>query len=296
MPRAKALLLIAAAASLAAQPTGGAFNGQAALESARRAVAFGPRPSGSPPHARLRRWLLDQLKPLGCRLELDAFTAATPRGPLPMTNIIARFPGTTSRVIVVSGHYDTYHRPGLSFVGANDGGSSTGFLLELARTLSRSRPRDSVWLVWLDGEESVVHWSGEDHTYGSRRLARKWKDDATVASLAALINVDMIGDAHLSLVYELNSTPWLRETVWSAAARLGFAAHFPRHPAMAIEDDHLPFLQAGVPSLNLIDFDYGPDNSWWHTAADTPDKLSARSFQVVGQVILETLRLLGDRR
>ncbi|MBI3666849.1 MAG: Zn-dependent exopeptidase M28 [Acidobacteria bacterium] len=212
-----------------------------------------------------------------------------------MTNIIAKFQGSSGRVVVVSGHYDTYSRSGLKFVGANDAGSSTGFLLELARTLGRTSHRDSIWLIWFDGEESLIQWADNDHTYGSRRLVAKWKADGTLSSILALINVDMIGDAGLSLVYDSASTPWLRELVWAVAGRLGYAAQFSRNFTMDVGDDHYPFLEAGVAAVDLIDLDYGPGNSYWHTERDTEDKLSARSFEIVGQVVLETLRALEQR-
>lgn len=272
-----------------------AFDGSAALEATRHVISFGPRPTGSAAHGKLREWLRSELRPLECEIVEDSFTANTPLGTRGMTNLIAKFPGPSGRVVVVTGHYDTYDRPGLRFVGANDGGSSTGFLLQLARSLARLPHRDSIWIVWFDGEESLVNWEGEDHTYGSRHLAKKWKADGTLDSVLALINVDMIGDADLRLIYELNSTPWLRDLVWSLAARLGYSRQFPRRSASAIEDDHLPFLEARLPAVDLIDFDYGPGNSYWHTEHDTLDKLSARSFEIVGQVVLETIRALEQR-
>ncbi len=290
---APGFLLLAASLLPAAEPP--PFDGQAALEATRRVVAFGPRPAGSPAHAKMRRWLAAELRKLKCEVVEDSFTAKTPRGPLPMTNIIAKFPGSSGRVVVVSGHSDTYHRAGLRFVGANDGGSSTGLLLELARTLHRLPRRDSVWVVWFDGEESLVEWSGDDHTYGSRHLAGKWRAEGVLGSVRALINVDMIGDADLSLVYEQFSTPWLRDLVWAVAAGLGFSAQFPRDYSTAIDDDHYAFVRAGVPAVNLIDYDYGPGNSYWHTERDTMDKLSARSFEIAGRVVLETLRVLERR-
>jgi glutaminyl-peptide cyclotransferase len=272
-----------------------AFDGPAALEATRKAVSFGPRPAGSPALGKMRQWLLRELRRLECPVEEDTFTASTPLGARAMTNVIAKFPGTSGRIIVVSGHYDTYHRPGLHFVGANDGGSSTGFLLELARTLARQPRKHSVWLVWLDGEESLVRWERNDHTYGSRHLAARWRSDGTLPKIAALLNVDMIGDADLELLYDLNSTDWLRDLVWSVASRLGYAAHFPRRSPGAIEDDHLPFIEAGVPAVDLIDFDFGPDNAYWHSERDTMDKLSPRSLEVVGRVVLETIRELERR-
>jgi glutaminyl-peptide cyclotransferase len=302
MPGSKTLALLLLgffAKHCSAQPTGPAFDGRAALEATRRAVAFGPRPAGSPELAKLRATLLADLRTLKCQVEEDSFTAQTPLGPRAMTNIIAKFPGTSGRIVVVSGHYDTYQRPGLRFVGANDGGSSTGLLLEMARALSGQPRRHSVWVVWLDGEESLVRWEGSgersDHTYGSRRLAGRWRSDGTARQIAALLNVDMIGDANLTLLYDLNSTDWLRDLVWSAAARLGYAAQFPRVPPGAIEDDHIPFIEAGLPAVDLIDFDYGPDNAYWHTERDTMDKLSARSLETVGRVVLESIRALEAR-
>ncbi len=272
-----------------------AFDGKAALESTRRAVAFGPRPAGSAAHAKLRQWLKTELRSVKCEVVEDAFTARTPRGPIPMTNLVAKFPGPSGRIVVISGHYETYDRPGLRFAGANDAGSSTGLLLELARTVNRTSFRDSIWLVWFDGEESLVSWTRQDSLYGSRRLAQKWKAEGTLDSVLALINVDMIGDADLRLVYEEFSTSWLRELVWSVAARLGYAAQFPPGPGTAIEDDHHPFLEAGVAALDLIDYDYGPGNSYWHTEHDTLDKLSPRSFEIVGRVVLESVRALEQR-
>ncbi len=272
-----------------------AFDGAAALEATRRAVSFGPRPAGSPALVKMRTWLTTEIRRLPCELVEDAFTARTPLGPRAMVNLIAKFPGSSGRVVVVSGHYDTYSRPGLRFVGANDGGSSTGLLLELARTVAAQKRRDSVWIVWFDGEESLVEWSGDDHTYGSRHLAEVWRQEGVLRSVSALLNVDMIGDANLNLLYDLNSTAWLRDLAWSTAARLGYAAQFSRNQSTAIEDDHVPFLQAGVPSLDLIDYDYGPGNAYWHTDRDTMDKLSPRSFEIIGQVVLETIRALGGR-
>src|SRR5690606_29469100 len=125
-------------------------------------------------------------------------------------------------ILVVSGHYDTLSRDGIDFVGANDGGSSTGALLALADHLAKQTRRDTVRLAFFDGEEAQVAWQNDDHTYGSRRLAAAWAADGTASNIAALINIDMIGDANLSVLYEGNSTPWLRDLVVSVAQRLGY--------------------------------------------------------------------------
>ncbi len=290
MPRTAAVLVACALAALAAE-----FDGERAFAYTRRAVEFGPRPPGSPALSKLRQYIVSELKSFGCQVELDRFTAATPRGPVEMANIIATFPGSSGKSVVISGHYDTKWMPGIRFVGANDGGSSTGFLLELARVLA-ARPRvHTVILVWFDGEEAIEHWSRMDSLYGSRHLAARWERESKLRRIIALINVDMIGDKDLGIQKEQFSTPWLRELVWDAARRLGHGRHF-LSSVSATEDDHAPFVERGVPALNLIDFRY-PDerNSYWHTEQDTLDKLSPRSFQVVGEVILETLRLLHAR-
>ena len=174
--------------------------------------------------------------------------------------------------------------PGRTFVGANDGGSSTGVLLEMARVLSGAPRVDTVYLVWFDGEEAYGQWSEIDSLYGSRHLADKWSKDGTLANVKALINVDMIGDKNLGILQELNSSPALRALVWKTARELGYGAYF-LDTGMATEDDHMPFLKRGVNALDLIDFDYGPNNTYWHTEQDTLDKLSAHSLEVVGAVV-----------
>jgi Zn-dependent M28 family amino/carboxypeptidase len=212
-----------------------------------------------------------------------------------MRNIIARLPGTSGRTVVISGHYDTKPTPGVPFVGANDGGSSTGLLLELARVLPKRLHKDEILLVWLDGEEAFAQWTATDSVYGSRHLAAKWAADGTARRIKALINVDMIGDQDLQIVEETASTVWLRELVWNTARELGFSKHF--GPSRGdIGDDHVPFLEKGIPALDLIDFDYGPGNSYWHTPQDTMDKLGANSFDVVGKVVLAVIRKLEDRK
>ena len=172
-----------------------------------------------------------------------------------------------------------------------DGGASAGFLLELARTAAGKPRKDDLYIVFFDGEEAVKDWTDTDSLYGSRHLAAKWAADGTLGKLKALINVDLIGDRDLGILQEEYSSPTLVRLFWSVARELGHGAHFLNY-AGAVQDDHFPFLARGVPAIDLIDFDYGPRNSWWHTSEDTPDKLSAKSFQVVGDVTIEVLRRL----
>ncbi|HXE13391.1 MAG TPA: M28 family peptidase [Bryobacteraceae bacterium] len=278
------------AAHSASQPA--RFSGSAALSYTAKAVSFGERPSGSDAIVKLRAWIVAQLKPLGPTVVLDSFTGHTPAGLVPMANIIAKFPGSSGKAIAVTGHYDTKRIPMVHFVGANDAGSSTGFLLELAHVLARQKHTDDIYLVWFDGEEAVrAEWSEADSRYGSRHLADKWMADGTLSKLKALINIDMVGDKNLDIAPDLNSSQSLRDLIWRTAESLGYGKYFPSQGG-AIDDDHMPFIASGAHAVDIIDLDYGPQNSYWHTAQDTMDKLSAHSFQVVGDVIVQVLAKL----
>jgi glutaminyl-peptide cyclotransferase len=291
MHSSKALLIAATLGVLAHGVTARDFSGARALEFTRRAVAFGPRPPGSPAMRKLQAYIAAELKPRGCQVSEDAFTARTPEGPVAMKNIICKFPGTSGRAVVLTGHYDTKLMRGMTFVGADDGGSSAGFLLEMAETLQGRPHRDDIYLVWFDGEEAFGQWSATDSLYGSRHLAGQWRSDGTLGRVKALINVDMIGDASLGIMQEQNSSAWLRKLVWDTAYQLGYGKYF-LDTGGATEDDHIPFLKLGVSALDLIDF----DKDYWHTGRDTVDKLSAHSFDVVGNVLLRVIEKLEGVR
>lgn len=265
------------------------FSGASALEFTRRATAFGPRPSGSAAINRLRAYIEAQAKTHGWEVTEDSFTAETTKGPVVMKNIVAHLSAHSSNALVFTGHYDTKVLPG--FVGANDGGSSTGLLLELARVLPSEERKTDIFLVWFDGEEAVKQWTDTDSLYGSRHLAKQWAANGTLARIRALINVDMVGDADLDIFHDENSYAPLMSTIWQAAENLGYGKYF-RNDRSAMEDDHMPFVHAGVPAVDIIDFHYGPNNSYWHSAKDTLDKLSAHSFEVVGSVLMEVKRKL----
>ncbi len=276
-----------------ADPGGSApkIDGERAMKYVREVVAFGPRPIGSPAHKKLENYILAQLK--GDEVESDEFTAQTPAGAFPMHNIIAKFPGPKDGIIVIASHYDTlYGRP--RFLGANDGGATTGLLLELAHHLRGKRQGYSVWLVWFDGEEAVRHWTANDSIYGSKHLAEKWQKDGTLKKIKAFLLTDMIGDADLDILRDDGSTAWLEDLVGRAATDVGYQSHFFAYET-AVEDDHTPFARAGVPVADLIDFDYGYHNALWHTDQDTLDKLSPKSLKIVGDVVLESVRLLDQR-
>jgi len=280
---------------------GPAADGDRAMQYVKEICKFGPRYLGSAGHKKVEDYIKSHLN--GDEVEDDSFTADTPVGKFPVHNIIAKYPGTKDGIILIASHYDTnYPLRKTSFIGANDGGSSSGLLLELANQL-RGKTRDgySVWLVWDDAEEAMKpDGSGglpnempfsEDSLYGITHLVEKWQADGTLKKVKALILADMIGDADLNVDRDTNSTPWLQDVVREAATRLGYQSHFFGRQ-MEVSDDHLPFLKRGVPSVDLIDFNYGYNDSYWHTTEDTVDKLSPRSLQIVGSVILETIRIL----
>ena len=258
------------------------FDGAAALRHVERLVALGPRPAGSPEAAKARAYIEGELRAAGVETRVMAFDAPTPHGRLPMANVIGILPGKRSDVILIGGHYDTKWFPDIRFVGANDGGSSAALLLQLARELAKTPREFTYWITFFDGEEARVSWTNEDSLYGSRHLAAELTRTARLPR--AVIVVDMIGDRDLAIRKEGYSVSWLTDIIWDTARRLGHGRHF-LNDVMPVEDDHAPFLRAGVPSALLIDFDYPP----WHTAEDTLDKVSAQSLQTVGDVLLEAL-------
>ena len=272
-----------------------AIDSARAMQYVKEIVAYGPRPLGSASHKKVEGYISAHLK--GGEVEDDVFTADTPEGKFPVHNIIAKFPGTKDGIIVIASHYDTnYPLRGTAYVGANDGGSSSGLLLELANQL-RGKKRDgySIWLVWDDAEEGMKPENEvafiDDSLYGIRHLVQKWQADETLKNIKAFLLADMIGDADLNIDRDLNSTPWLEEVVYEASTRLGYQSHFFDRQNQ-VTDDHIPFMQKGVPCADLIDFDYGYNNIFWHTPQDTVDKLSPKSLEIVGSTILETVGIL----
>ena len=262
-----------------------AFDGAKAYEHVREVVAFGPRPPGSGALQATRGYIRKQLAALGIEVVEQAFDADTPVGRLKMVNVIARIPGTSPERIVFGGHYDTKIFREFRFVGANDAGSSTAFLLEWARVLKARKNAFTSELVFFDGEESTrPEWLDPDNRYGSRHYVQTARRDGTLGQIKAMILVDMIGERDLQIKREAESTRWLKDVIWAAAKRLKHGAVFVDEET-PIEDDHMPFLAAGVPAVDLIDLDYAP----WHTAGDTLDKVSARSLQIVGDVLLAAL-------
>src|SRR6266700_1604769 len=271
------------------------IDGDRAMQYVKDIVKFGPRPLASENHKKVEEYIASHLK--GDQVEDDVFTAETPVGKFPVHNIVAKYPGTKDGIIIIASHYDTnYPLRNTSYVGANDGGSSSALLLEVANQL-RGKQRDgySVWLVWDDAEEAMVPDTEkpflEDSLYGITHLAEKWQAAGTLKEIKAFLLADMIGDADLNIDRDLNSTPWLEDVVREAATRLGYQSHFFARNNQ-VSDDHLPFMKRAVPCADLIDFTYGYNNVFWHTPQDTVDKLNPKSLAIVGGVILETARIL----
>src|SRR5258708_6912381 len=282
-----------------------AFDGDRAMQYVKDMVKLGPRPVGSANHKKVEEYFASRLK--GDQVEDDIFIADTPEGKFPVHNIIAKYPGTKDGIIVVASHYDTnYPLRNTSYVGANDGGSSSALLLELANQLrGKTREGYNVWLVWDDAEEAMKpDGSGglpkemrfeDDSLYRIPHVAEKWQGDGTLKKIKAFLLADMIGDSDLDIDRDLNSTPWLEDVVGEAAKRLGYQSHFFARTNQ-VGDDHHPFMKRGVPSADLIDFTYGYNNVFSHTPQDTVDKLSPKSLEIVGSVMLETLRILDKMK
>jgi glutaminyl-peptide cyclotransferase len=272
-----------------------AFDENRAMQYVKEIVKFGPRPLASANHKKVEDYLDAHLK--GDQVEDDNFTAETNVGRFPVHNIVAKFPGKKDGIIILASHYDTnYPLRNTSYVGANDGASSSALLLEIANQL-RGKPNDgySVWLVWDDAEEAMKPDTEvdfmSDALYGITHLAEKWQADGTLKKVKAFLLADMIGDADLNIDREGNSAPWLQDLVYESATRLGYQSHFYAR-SLPMDDDHLPFVKRGVPSIDLIDFTYGYNNVFWHSPQDTVDKLSPQSLKIVGSVILESIRIL----
>jgi glutaminyl-peptide cyclotransferase len=274
---------------------GPAFDSGRAFEHLKQLVAIGPRPAGSAGARKTRDYVKQQMQTLGIATTEQAFEAQTPIGPVKMVNLSATIPGPGTGPstrsgqgrLIIAGHYDTKLFKEFTFVGANDAGSSTAFLIELARVLKDRKNALTIELLFLDGEEAIGEWE-TGNTHGSRHYVAAAEKAGTVKEIKAMILVDMIADKELVLKRESQSTPWLVDVIWSAAQQLKRPEFV--SATTTVNDDHLPFLAAGIPAVNIIDLEY-PDASarYWHTADDTLDHVSAHGLQVVGDVLLAAL-------
>jgi glutaminyl-peptide cyclotransferase len=280
-----------------------AFDGDRAFNHVKAQVDFGPRPAGSPANEKTREYIVRELKSYGLKTTLDEFAEDTPRGKIKFKNVVAELPGENPNAVIIGSHYDTKPFNEFTFVGANDGGSSTGALLEIARVMAAenqnagAKRKFTYWFVFFDGEEAFCHeWDeclkGNDHTYGSRHMVERLKKEKQLDRVKTMILLDMIGDRDLTIPREEGSSQWLVEAIWGTAGQIGHAKEFPERPFSVGDDDHMPFLRAGVPAVDIIDFEYGSsanDTGYWHTKEDTLDKISPRSLKIVGDVTLLSL-------
>ncbi|PYS39225.1 MAG: hypothetical protein DMF71_15500 [Acidobacteria bacterium] len=289
------------------------FDGDRAFEHVRKQVEFGPRPPGSPELEKTRGYIIDQLKANGLKVTTDEFHPVTPAGERKMVNVTAELAGESSDVIIVSSHYDTKLIKDFKFVGANDGGSSTGELLELARVMAanKTKPKFTYRFVFFDGEEAICFdWEEchnpnpadpnkplPDNTYGSRRYVAQLIDKQELKRVRVMILFDLMGYKNLRLGRDDMSTGWLVDTVWQTAKQLGYGSIFVAAREGVGGDDHEPFLRAGIDSLDIIQLStYGVnDSEYWHTREDTLDKVSAKSLKTVGDVVMTSLPKIEER-
>ena len=271
----------------APEKTGG-FDGQRAFQHVVDLVAIGPRTAGTDGSRRTQDYLTAQLKGSGCPVDPEAFHTPTPIGDMEMRNIVVKIPGTSPEILLFLTHYDTKRLP--NFVGADDSGSSTGVMLELARQLCPRKNALTIWIAFLDGEEAFLEWKDPDNTYGSRELAARMALSGDLARTKAVILADMIGSRDLRIKRDASSTSWLTDMVWSTASRLGYGDIFVSSETSVL-DDHVPFLSRRVPAVDIIDLEI----PYWHTPQDTLDKLSARSLAVVGHVLIAVVPQLEQK-
>jgi glutaminyl-peptide cyclotransferase len=286
------------------------FDGDRAFDHVRKQVEFGARPAGSAELEKTRNYLIEQLKSDGLKVTTDEFQATTPIGERKMVNVTAELPGESTEVIILSSHYDTKYFKNLKFVGANDGGSSTGALLEIAHVMAanKQKPRMTYWFVFFDGEEAFcLDWDEctnpnpadpknplPDHTYGSRRYVAHLTETNELKRVRALILLDMVGYKNLQFGRpEELSSRWMIDLVWQTAKQLGYGEQFVSTAEGIGDDDHEPFLRAGVEALDIIQLtSYA---RYWHTKEDTLDKISAKSLKIVGDTVIVSLPKIEER-
>ncbi len=274
------------------------FDGERAYTDLKKQVSFGPRVPNTKQHIQCRDWLVGQLKPLADKLIVQSFWDRARENDLHLHNVIAVFNPKASKKLMIAAHWDS--RPVSDQAksasdrikpvpGANDGASGVAVLLELARCLKKKAPDVCVILAFWDGEDYGPH--AKEMFLGSRYFVQDPKGFRPDSGIL----LDMIGDADLEIPREVNSNISDRDTMdrlWAIATELGYQKHFPDRLGQAIEDDHIPFIEAGIPFVDLIDFDY----PYWHTPNDTADKCSAKSLKVVGDVVLSYIYQYGKAK
>jgi Zn-dependent M28 family amino/carboxypeptidase len=272
-------------------PPGSSFDGARAYQHVRRLVEMGPRSPASDGIHHAQVYIVGQLKSYGCLVEEHDFHGSTPIGNLAMKNIIAKIPGTSPGIVLYTTHYDTARLP--DFVGADDGGSGAGTMLELARLLCGRKGPLNVWIVFFDGEEAqgqwtnrdAVQWTNTNSTFGSREMAASMALSGDLQRVKAMILADMIGSVNLKIKRDTNSTVWLTDLIWATAARLGYSKTLVNETTTVSGDDHLSFIRRGTAACDLIN----QEIPYWHTTQDALDKVDPRSLAVIGHVLVATL-------
>ena len=264
------------------------FSGENALRHVQQMVDYGPRPPGSEALERTRVYITQQLESLGWKVRRQTFTDQTPRGAVTFVNVIATFAAAKEEPSFILGsHYDTKFYSDMHFVGANDGGSSNGLLIEMARVLAlRPELAAKVQLVFFDGEEAYVNFTETDGLYGSRHFAKQLVAEGKAKQFRGGIVFDMVGDKSLTITLPPDSPKEIARGIFAAAEALNLRKHF-TYSLGDILDDHAPLNAIGIPTIDLIDFDFPA----WHTAGDTMDQISAESLDIVGSV---AARYLAD--
>lgn len=270
------------------EPLWNQFSGEKAFAHVEQLVNFGPRPAGSSALEKSRVYITDQLRSFGWLVSRQTFAAPTPRGSITFVNLIANFPSSnnsTRPTLLLCSHYDTKRFDTFRFVGANDGGSSTALLIEMARVLATTPKLASrSELVFFDGEEAFENFTATDGLYGSRHFADQLRDSSQAGQFVEGMLFDMVGDKSLTITLPPNSPLGLSKRLFAAAEALKLRQHFTYFDRDVL-DDHTPLNEIGIPVIDLIDFDFPP----WHTAEDTLDKIGPDSLQIVGRVALYVL-------
>ena len=280
-----------------------AVSGQEILKLTQQYVDVAPkRYIGSPGHDAAEAFIKGHFGPEVAHGNFvdDRFVARTPIGPLTMHNLIVKFPGKRDGIIVLASHYETnYWLKDIHFIGANDGACTSALLIALGQYYREHPPQGySVWLLFTDGEESInKEWTDSDSLYGTRHIAAKWSADGTIGRVKAFVLADMIGWKDMNINREMNSTPWLLDLLAKAGKDTGHSKYLFKD-SQAVDDDHIPFMQRGVPVLDVIDYKYGTtfnEEAYHHTEQDTMDKLSANSLQVSADLFVELVKLIDQR-
>jgi acetylornithine deacetylase/succinyl-diaminopimelate desuccinylase-like protein len=276
------------------------FDGERAFEEVRMLVAYSPRDAGTPGGRKAAEHIHRRLEDFGIVAETDVFTDMTPAGEKTFRNITGRVPGKRDRWIILGSHFDTM--PGIPrFQGANDSGSSTGVLLELARMIQSHglEPEVGILFAFFDGEEGIAHYIPGDGLHGSRHLAAKLVESGDRSRIEAMVLLDMIGDKNQHFTIPANSSDELVKAVIDAAHAAGYRDRFSLDYTRFITDDHVPFLDIGIPAIDLIDFEYGSApglNDYWHTPDDHLENISTHSLQAAGEIMLELLKKMAFQR